>query len=394
MSVCLLALSGHFFKAVSSDQVVNTPASRLIFEIWPIAADFFVAWGIASIVAALGRRDYAKWAFLLILVLPPLWWDSAVWGQMDSLFLAAAVWMVRMLVAGQWGWAGLLLGLAAGLKPQTLLLLPIWAMATVLSRQYARAVGGLAIAAGTVTLASLPFLFHSGFAWFRASYAENVGAYASQTTLNAFNIWYVDVLLTGSDDAARRWLGLTRNTWGLALLAVALAAGFLWFMCRWRGRARGLVLWSAFCLLACVMLPTQVHERYLLLSLPFFAAAAFAWPRVWPGFVLLTIACTAQVTWPNWIVAEARDRAALRSDLRKQYDEQFARLPAEERPNVIPFDEYEADVFKRYLAGREQTIPIEWLFVLVALCGAALAARATVLAMPDEPARDPAPVHA
>lgn len=385
ISVYLLAVSGHVFKAISPDNVVNTTTSRAIYELWAIACDFLVAWGVASIVALLRDKNTAKWAFLLILALPPLAWDSAVWGQMDSLFLAPAVWMVRALLVGHWGLAGLLLGLAAGLKPQALLLLPIWAMAALLTRQYARAAAALALAVAVTTIAALPFILHGGLAWFRASYAENVGAYVSQTTLNAFNIWYVDVLITGTDDAARRWLGLTKNTWGLALLAGALTLGLIWFSRRWRGRVQGVLLWSAFALLACVILPTQVHERYLLLSLPFFAAAAFKWPRLWTGFVLLTLTCTAQVTWPNWMLTEARDRAALSRDLRKQYEEQLARLPNEERPNVIPYDEYEADMLKRYAAGREKTVPIEWLLVLLALAGAALAAGATLTAKPDSP---------
>lgn len=383
ISVYLLAISGHAFDSLVADRVVNTPASRLIFESWAVSADFIAAWGVASIVTLLGRADRARWAFLITLLLPPLAWDSAVWGQMDSLFLAPAVWMIRALLVGQWGFAGLLLGLAAGLKPQALLLLPIWVMAAVLSRSYARAALGLAAAAITLAIAALPFILHNGFTWFRASYAENVGAYATQTTLNAFNIWYLDVLLSGSDDAARRWLGLTRNTFGMIFLALALAAGFLWIARRWRGRKTGLLPWTAFVLLACVMLPTQVHERYLLLSLPFFMAGAFVWPRIWPGFVLLTIACTAQLTWPNWIVAEARDPAALSRDLRKQYDEQLARLPATERDMIIPYPEYEADLLKRYQAGRDQTIPIEWLMLLVSLTGAALSGAATLTIRPD-----------
>jgi hypothetical protein len=308
---------------------------------------------------------------------------------MDSLFLAPAVWMVRMLIAGQWGWAGILFGLAAGLKPQALLLLPVWAMAAILTRNFARTALGLIAATATLAIATLPFLLHSGLAWFRASYAENVGAYASQTTLNAFNIWYVDVLVTSSDDATRRWLGLTKNAWGMAFLATGLAFAFVWIARRWRNRPEGLLLWTGLSLLICVMLPTQVHERYLLLSLPFLAAAAFAWPRIWPGLLLLTVACTAQVTWPNWMFAEARDRAALSRDLRKQYDEQYARLPADELSQAIPFDEYEADTFKRYTAAREQTIPIEWLCVLIALTGAAAATYAVLITRPA--AIDPNP---
>ncbi len=383
ISIYLLAISGHVFKAVSPDQVVNTPTSRLVFEIWPVVADFLVAWGVASIVTLLQRRDRAKWAFLLILLLPPLCWDSAVWGQMDSLFLAPAVWMVRMLIAGQWGWAGILFGLAAGLKPQALLLIPVWAMAAILTRNFARTALGLAAAATTLVLATLPFLIHNGLAWFRASYAENVGAYASQTTLNAFNIWYADVLLTSSDDAMRRWLGLTKHAWGMAFLAIGLASAFLWLARRWRGRAAGLVPWTALSLLICVMLPTQVHERYLLLSLPFLAAAAFAWPRIWPGLLLLTIACTAQVTWPLWIAAEARDPAALSRDLRKQYDEQLARMPADERDQAIPFEEMNTEMFRHYAVDRAKTVPVEWLFVIISLAGAATTTYAITTARPS-----------
>jgi hypothetical protein len=93
-----------------------------------------------------------------------------------------------------------------------------------------------------------------------------VGLYPN-TTLGAANVWMLplDSLERARDDVGG-WLGVTPQRWGVLLLAAALVYIVVTVMTRLR-RTGGLVAacWaSAAVALASFMLPTRVHERYVL----------------------------------------------------------------------------------------------------------------------------------
>lgn len=97
-SAYLLYGSGILFDAFSSDRLINTYTSRATFAVWAIIGDIVLAAGVAAIVGLYCSR-MAKWsAYALLLFLPPFWWDSVVWGQMESVVLAPLVWMVYFML--------------------------------------------------------------------------------------------------------------------------------------------------------------------------------------------------------------------------------------------------------------------------------------------------------
>ncbi len=393
LAAVLLGISGAVFKLVSSDRLINTITSRAVFESWSILADFALAAGCAAIVrlcsagppwpasVATGGRRYepgrgVRWTYLLALLLPPLWWDSVLWGQMDSVVLAPAVWMLWAMLAHRWLLAAVLYGVAAGLKPQAVLLAPVWAASLLLVRPVWKPLLSLILAAAGLFVIALPFTLHSGAAWWRAGYVENlVDAYSDKTTLFAFNIWYLDLLLADAADPAARWLGLTRDAWGKVLLMVGLAAAFLWAW-RFRREPRLLIVFAALTLLAFVMLPTRVHERYLLLVLPFLLTAAMLWPRFWPGLLILAAVATAQITWPLWLTMPPGGWTSFEQQARREYNRALTALPPEQRSAVKSFNETIRPLHEEYWQARSHSADYEWAFTLLALLGSA----ATVIA--------------
>ncbi len=388
-SVYRLAVSGWLFSRLSSDRLVNTTLSQYCFSSWMIACDLILAAGAAALARHFADERAARWAWGLMLFLPPLWWDSVVWAQTDTMLLAPAIWMLWSMVRQRWLLAGVLWGVAASLKPQAILLLPVWGLALLAPpRSTARAgvasarwqpLAGLVAGALTLNLIALPFTLHSGWAWFRASYWENLFAtYAHLTTLKAFNVWYVDLLLTLSDDATTRCLGLTRDAWGKLMLMAALLAGLAWSAVRWRGRAEGLLLYASLSLLAFMMLPTQVHERYLVLVLPFLCVASVKWPGVRAGFAGLTIVALAQVTWPIWLDVDPAGMREVREAAKAAHVElrQFEahRLP----PELRSLPDLEAVFTRAYRELRARTAPIEWVFVVLAIASSAATVTAIV----------------
>jgi hypothetical protein len=315
---------------------------------------------------------------------PPLWWDSIVWGQVDSWVLAPVVWMLWAILRQRWILAGALYGVAAGLKPQAVLFLPLWGMVLLTSRQPLKVLLSSAVATAVLALSSLPFMLHSGVACWWISYGYNLLHAAPRTTLCAFNIWYVDMLLCGTGNSAETWLGVAKDVWGRTLLLIALASGLVWSIFRWRREPRGLLIWTTLSLLAFMMLPTRVHERYLVLVLPFLVILAALYWRFVPGLLMLALVMFAQVTWPIWL-AQRPDRwddfwlPLAKAD----YQRTWVDAPPAERVGAPTFEEFIIDAQRQFQATRARTVGIECLLTVLALLGTAATVAAAAGLKPD-----------
>ncbi len=383
LSVYLLHLSGHAFKALSNDGLINTTASKTAFCIWAIIADLILAAGVAAIVALYRQGRAARWAYISTLLIPPLWWDSVMWGQMDSVALAPAVWMLYAMLQRRWLLAGVLYGIMAGLKPQAAVFIPIWGLAIVLAWPSKRTFVGLFTAAVVFALVTLPFTLTGGLAWWRISYEYNLfRAYTTLTTLKAFNIWYLDLLITDSAYARDRIFGLTKAYWGKELLGIALVAGFAWLWYRWRNKLTGLLPWAVFTLLAAIMLPTRVHERYILLVIPFLITAALVWRRFVPGLVLLLIVATFSVTWPQWMVQPPGSWSWVKQQAIQEYYNRPVTQPGIELSQE-QLEQHLAEVKEQYLQRRQQRLWLHWVVTICALSGTLVIVVAAVSLKPD-----------
>ena len=292
------------------------------------------------------------------------------------------------MLAERWLAAGLCWGLALGLKPHGLLLAPVWGLAVVIAQRRWKVVAGGGVALATLLLAAAPFVVHSGWAWWAESYYANVfsphGEYVRVTTLNAFNLWYLDLLVTDSTNAAAPLLGITRSAWARALLVSALAAVLLVVMWRWRRDSRGLVLYAPVSLLCFMMLSTQVHERYLILVLPFLTIAAVLWSRLRLPLVILTFVALAQVSWPQWLQTAAGRRDQIIASPTAQAGGGAAAHPHE--GTIRPSEEDRQQMLSAYEEGRARTRGFEWGVVLLALSATVLVARATLALGPESSA--------
>lgn len=372
-AVYLLGVSGYVFRAVSADRLINTTASMLVFTSWSMIGDLLVAAGCAAIAALYHRAWVPRLVYVLMVLAPPLWWDSVIWGQMDTVLLAPCVWMLYALLRQRWLAAGLLWGLALSFKPQAVLLVPVWGYALLTARPAWRTVAGAVVAAATVMILALPFTLHSGWTWARLCYLDPVfQTFADQTTLRAFNLWYLDLLLTNSVDAGALYLGISKSTWGKVLLIAGLAGGLAWTWRRWRKDPRGLIVYAALSLLLFVMLPTKVHDRYLILALPFLVSAATFTRRLWPGLLLLTIVLMAQLSWPLWLPMARGIWSQEQASLSRRYEASVATQPAAVRERLPTLENIVAASEARYQQMLDKTLVTEWLFTLLGLLGAGL----------------------
>jgi len=199
-----------------------------------------------------------------------------VWGQIDSLYALMLVASTALLartptmasVTGAWlTWV-----MAALIKVQGLLLLPLVLVVTVRDAGWRRAAVGGVVAALITVLLFLPWLPNE-----LGRYFETMGRVEARTTINALNAWYVIGVGHRSSDLHRLVGPLTPRILGYVL--VLLVAGFVAAIV-WSRRDRvGVALPAAVLAMAPFMVLTGMRGRYLLVALPFIILLALGWDR-------------------------------------------------------------------------------------------------------------------
>ena len=263
----------------------------------------------ASILYFVSRRDFgigrARAASLLYWLNPAILFTSAAWGQVDSIVCLFSLGALLLLARHRFWWAGFALGLAIMTKLQPVLLIPVFALfawthpaspASIGRSVRAVGVGALGFTAAC-TLAILPFVLAGNGVYLWKVLTSSVDS-QPRLALGANNFWW---LLYGSD-AKQIWDGYRwadalsyKETGLLALTGFTLAALLAAWLSSTRASERAkkrspvrriegsgpmretALHWLAFFLgFAFYMVPTQMHERYLLYALP---ALLLAWAR-------------------------------------------------------------------------------------------------------------------
>ncbi|MDQ7841876.1 MAG: hypothetical protein RDU83_12770 [bacterium] len=273
------------------NQVVSLSDQAFVFALKLPAAvcDIAAAW----VVFALARRMGSRWALLLsasYLFNPGIVFNSAYWGQADAVGALFALSGVALLGVASPLLTAVLLTVAALIKPQTApVMIPT---GLYLARALARPVhgpprwdlllGAAAVAAAALVLIILPFgLSPLGLI---GVLRVSLGVYPYSSVV-AFNFWGATQGFWVGDDV--RWLGVQLYAYGTAAAAVALAVVAVGALRR--PTLRGTILACSVALLATFVLPTRIHERYLLTAIPFFAVAAAADRRMVGVYAVLSV---------------------------------------------------------------------------------------------------------
>jgi Gpi18-like mannosyltransferase len=244
---------------------------RVALKVPPLLADGACGAGVFLLVSGHLRGRVA--AALAVLLVPATWYLSAWWGQYDTLYVAASLWVAVLAVRDHRIAAAVLLGLALMTKPQALFL-AIPFSAWMLARWRASRGLGAVLLAGIVAAATwLPFVASGGL----ADYLHNVENYQDNLfpflSVQAWNPWWLLQGVAGGNSFVMdsgailgpltpRMLGLVMTFVAEGLVALAVA--------RDPTKERLLLGLTAASLVSfCLM--TSMHERYAYASLVFLA---------------------------------------------------------------------------------------------------------------------------
>ena len=318
-----------------------------LIKIPPVIADVALAYLSWSMLRELGvRHRLAVLAALVVMLNPIFWFDNVLWGQVDSFGLVFLVLGLRSLWRDQPERAAIFGVIAAVIKPQLGILLPVIAVVTIrralrpvpkdpasisavdpirrLEAQTGHPIRILTtVAAGYLTalVLCLPFgltvlQFSPTAPFFDSGLLEQIvlaGGGYPYLTVNAYNAWaLVPSDLGVSLATSSQWVCDTTATpadlcgYGVvqfgavpailigAMLLIVVIVTVLWAI--WRNPDRlTITVGLAIIALAFFMAPTRVHERY---GFPFFALGALLFaisPRWRLAYVVLSIATFANM---------------------------------------------------------------------------------------------------
>lgn len=258
--------------------------------------------------------DLSLVASALWLFNPGVIYNSAVWGQTDSLGVVPILLAYLLAISGRPIFAGALTGVALFLKAQSIPLTLFLYLYLYLRYGLPTAVKSVAAAVFAGLAVTLPFFLTHTMDRIVATILNSVG-YFPWASLYAFNLWWlvirgVSFQFPDQTILAGLW---TYRTVGFTLFwtAFAILAFVLWRTKRGNGLiykdelANRFILSTPLLILSMFLLPTEIHERYLL---PFFAFAPLAIPPLYnlynrykghllsPRF-LITVYCLLSVIW-------------------------------------------------------------------------------------------------
>ncbi|MBP3372887.1 MAG: glycosyltransferase family 39 protein [Clostridia bacterium] len=242
----------------------HTSMSVMVYKLPAMLCDI----GIAYLFY---RRAKAKYGHLngmlaacMVLFSPNIWVDSAIWGQVDSVWMLPMVACLFALEDEKILPACLLYTASLLVKPQALMLAPVllvYAVFYVIRHKWQGVVRGavaMAVSCAVFVLVTLPFASQLGYAVIWDKYFGTMTSYP-YITLNAPNFYYFFGL--NVSDISREFLGLSFRVWTtLGIFLSAALAAFVYYKNR---DNRPLVLSCTVLLCALFMFGPAMHERYL-----------------------------------------------------------------------------------------------------------------------------------
>jgi predicted membrane-bound dolichyl-phosphate-mannose-protein mannosyltransferase len=234
----------------------------LLFKLPAIAADLAAAGLVYQMAKKRAGSPLALGLALLYIFNPAVIVDSAAWGQVDSIFTLVLVLSIRGISVNKIRRASVWFALAALIKPQAFIFMPVLLLWFVYRRAWKQIPVSAFYGFTTFILLALPFFWgHGGLSALISLYKGTLSSYP-YSTLNAFNIY----ALSGANwkPITDKWLLFTFETWGTTFILAAVALAVYFGLRKRGGNDSGRSYFVAMILIAVVFVGvTKMHERYL-----------------------------------------------------------------------------------------------------------------------------------
>ncbi|OMF31824.1 phospholipid carrier-dependent glycosyltransferase [Paenibacillus sp. FSL H8-0548] len=258
--IYILYILGLIKDFLSLDGASN--AALLLFKLPAILADLAAAYFIVQAGKKTAGYSVSLGLALLYLFNPAVIVDSAVWGQVDSIFALALVLSIHGLAQNKIERASVWYAIAALIKPQAFIFMPVLLLWFICRKEWKKVAISAIYGFATFIVLALPFFWENGgLSGLFQLYKGTLSSYP-YATLNAFNLY----TLTNDNwkPITDTWLLFSFQTWGMIFIAAAVALAAFFALRKRDAAASSRVYFIAMVLIAVVYIGvTKMHERYL-----------------------------------------------------------------------------------------------------------------------------------
>lgn len=283
-SMMIFAAVGHAFQTfISPDYDRNLIEYRMLIKLPAILADLGTAFLFFFLLKRWKNTEAGFLAAAIYTFHPAVIYDSAYWGQTDSIFTFFMVLALSLFLEKWFFFAGALIALALLTKLQTVMLGPLLLAMSLLGgwRAFFRVSTGAVVVAIAVLL---PFWFGGTLSAVFRVVSESIG-YFTATSSAAYNFWWVMLgnLAESTPDTTMMFGFLSYRQWGFVLFGLGNLYVFLIFFRQWHHPRQNvdtvlsLFTSAAFLSFTFFMFSTEMHERYL------FPFVALGLPLIFAG---------------------------------------------------------------------------------------------------------------
>jgi len=187
-----------------------------------ILADIGIIYILYKIVTLIKSRRLGIIAAGLFAFLPPFWYNSAVWGQIDSIYMLPVLLACYFLIKKNFYLPIIFYGLAVFTKPIVLFTAPIFLLWWLKGRSFREIFISILIILGQVFLLYYPFHRQDTLVWAFQFYRRNLIGELHYINANAFNLWG---LLFGFGEVSYKklFLQIPLNLWGYLAYLLSLS---------------------------------------------------------------------------------------------------------------------------------------------------------------------------
>jgi len=240
-----------------------------------ILADLGIAYLVFLFFTKILGKNSKKWpiiGFSLVLFNPAFFYNSAFWGQIESVPLFFILTSFYCLFFKESWRSVIILTLAILTKQTVIIFLPLFAFIYYQKYGFKRSLRGVFLFLLIFCLFFLPFCQKEGWLTFPfLTYWNKIqtGSGSNYVTDHAFNFWALTTGLGKISDGKPFWLGLSYSIWGNLLFGSILIIIFTRLLIRRKVKTRDYLFAAALIPFAAFLFLTRMHERYLETALPF-----------------------------------------------------------------------------------------------------------------------------
>lgn len=256
-----LYLTGAAYRFFSLD--CSPMMQMFLMKFWPILFD-----GVCIILTYKISEKYGNWTALFaaacIAANPSQFFGTAYWGQTDQLLILLLLWSFSQAEERPL-FSCILMAVAGLTKYQALFFTPVL-LAVIFRKHGIKRLGvGVLSAAATVAVVFLPFMIgaRDPFLFFKV-YLGGADTY-QYCTFNAYNI-YALLGLNGVEDSNLALGIFTYSDINLIIVVLIIAGIILLYAL---GKRVNIYIGGLLIMDAIFMFVTRMHERYLLVAVPF-----------------------------------------------------------------------------------------------------------------------------